>query len=57
MISRQSSHRMIGWINQSVEAFIKDSFGEDKWLTILAESGVSYPWVSSCPYSDAITYE
>ena len=28
-----------------------------QWHLILAESGVSYPWVSSCPYSDKVTYE
>ncbi len=46
-----------GWINNCVEAFIRDSFGQEAWLAILAESGVQYPWVSSCPCSDTITYE
>lgn len=48
---------MIGWLNNSVEWFIRDSFGEEKWLQILDESKVAYPWVSSCPYSDKVTYE
>ena len=48
---------MIGWINQSVQGFITDTFGEDKWFQILEESGVEFPWISSCPYSDKITYE
>jgi len=48
---------MIGWINQSVQSFITDTFGEEKWLQILSESGVEFPWVSSCPYSDKVTYE
>ena len=48
---------MIGWINQSVQAFITDSFGEEKWNEILLASKVSFPWVSTCPYSDSITYD
>ncbi len=40
-----------------MEQFIIDSFGEDKWNIILAESGVSYPWISSCAYADKVTYE
>ena len=46
-----------GWINNAIEAFIRETFGEEKWLTILGESGVQYPWVSSCPFSDTITYK
>eukprot|EP00798_Chlamydomonas_sp_ICE-L_P003500 gene3500-13567_t len=47
------------WINNSVEAFLKDTFGEQKWLEILNESGQAstYPWVSSCPFTDQITYD
>jgi hypothetical protein len=47
---------MIGWINLSVKAFIIDVFGADVWTKILAESGEEESWVSSCPYSDAVTY-
>jgi len=48
---------MLGWINQSVEAFITESFGEDKWLRVLEASGVNYPWLSSCVYADQVTYD
>lgn len=47
---------MIGWINLSVKAFITDSFGPDAWVKILAESGEKEEWISSCPYSDSVTY-
>ena len=47
---------MIGWINLSVKAFIVDTFGPDAWHTILEESGEKEGWVSSCPYSDNVTY-
>jgi hypothetical protein len=47
---------MIGWINLSVKAFIIDSFGPDAWAKILAESGEKEEWISSCPYSDSVTY-
>ncbi len=53
----RSPMRPAGCINQSVEHFIIDSFGEEKWHQILEKSGVSYPWVSSCPYADKVTYE
>lgn len=47
-----------GWVNKSVEEFIVDSFGEDKWNQILSESKVTeVAWVSSCAYADSITYE
>lgn len=47
-----------GWVNKSVEEFIIDSFGEDKWNQILSESKVTeVAWVSSCAYADSITYE
>lgn len=48
---------MLGWINLSIESFIVDTFGADKWDQILKASGVHKNWVSSCPYSDKITYE
>ncbi|KAG2499523.1 hypothetical protein HYH03_002469 [Edaphochlamys debaryana] len=48
---------MIGWINLSVEAFICDSFGRDAWLKIIKQAHVETNWVSSCPYSDKITYD
>ncbi len=44
-------------MNQSFEAFIRGSFGEEAWLTILKESGVAYPWLSNCPCADQVTYE
>jgi hypothetical protein len=47
---------MIGWINLSVKASIIDVFGADAWTKVLAESGEEESWVSSCPYSDAVTY-
>jgi hypothetical protein len=28
---------MIGWINLSVEAFIRDSFGDDAWAATVAK--------------------
>ena len=42
---RQACHRssivlsagMIGWINLSVEAFIRDSFGDDAWTATVAK--------------------
>jgi guanylate cyclase soluble subunit beta len=40
-----------------VESFILKAFGEEAWNKIVAESGVQYGWVSSCPYPDKITYE
>lgn len=48
---------MLGWINQSIQSFITDTFGEDKWLEVVRQSGVSPNWVSNCPYSDKYTYE
>jgi len=48
---------MLGWINLSIESFVVDTFGADKWEVILKNSGVHKNWVSSCPYSDKITYE
>ena len=48
---------MLGWINQSIESFITETFGADKWQAVLASSGVHKNWVSTCPYSDKITYE
>lgn len=47
---------MIGVINQCFEAFIVANFGESEWNLILAKSGVTYPWVSTCPYDDKHTY-
>lgn len=50
---------MLGWINQSIRAFITDTFGAGKWDEVLAAAGMApnLDWVSSCPYSDKITYE
>lgn len=48
---------MLGWINLSIESFVTDTFGAEAWQQILAASGVHKNWVSSCPYSDKITYE
>lgn len=52
-----SATAMLGWVNQSVEAFITDTFGVEAWLKVVEASGVHPNWVSSCPYSDKITYE
>ncbi|KAF8066284.1 Gucy1b1 [Scenedesmus sp. PABB004] len=48
---------MLGWINLSVQAFITDTFGADKWEEVLTASQVPATWVSSCPYSDKVTYD
>lgn len=48
---------MLGWINLSIESFVTDTFGADAWAAILGASGAHANWVSSCPYSDKITYE
>jgi guanylate cyclase soluble subunit beta len=48
---------MIGWINLSIEEFITESFGADKWKEVLEKSKVDSNWVSSCPYADKVTYE
>jgi hypothetical protein len=29
---------MIGWINLSVEAFIRESFGDDTWVTLVQKA-------------------
>ncbi|KAG2450442.1 hypothetical protein HYH02_004944 [Chlamydomonas schloesseri] len=47
---------MIGWINISVESFVREKFGDGVWEQTLATSGVQAGWVSSCPYPDATTY-
>jgi hypothetical protein len=56
LIAEHPRGLLAGWINVSIERFICDSFGEDKWNQVLAASGEKYPWVSSCPYADAVTY-
>lgn len=48
---------MIGWINLSVEAFIRESFGDEAWEAILARTKHDSKWVSSIPYPDKITYD
>ena len=48
---------MLGWINQSIEAFVTDTFGPEAWRDIVAACGARTDWVSSCPYSDGVTYE
>ncbi|KAG2441007.1 hypothetical protein HXX76_003860 [Chlamydomonas incerta] len=47
---------MIGWINISVESFVREKFGDAVWDQTLQASGVQAGWVSSCPYPDAATY-
>lgn len=47
---------MLGWINLSIEEFIRETFGEEKWQQVLKVSGVHRNWVSSCPYPDKDTY-
>eukprot|EP00798_Chlamydomonas_sp_ICE-L_P027068 gene27067-2301_t len=47
---------MIGWINNWFEAYIVEKYGEQKFVEILKLSGVPYPWVSSCPVGDEVTY-
>ena len=41
----------------SVEAFIKDSFGEAIWLKILDRVHTESTWISSKSYPDKITYD
>ena len=48
---------MIGWINLSVKAFIRDSFGDEAWLATVAKAHVDAEWHSACPYPDSVTYE
>ena len=48
---------MIGVLNICVETFVVSTFGAEKWSEILAKSGVAYPWISTCPYHDNITYD
>ena len=52
-----SNVSMIGVLNQCVESFIVSAFGQEKWSLILSKSGAQYPWLSTCPYSDKITYD
>ena len=48
---------MLGWINISIEAFITDVFGREKWEQVVKTAAVETNWVSTCPYSDKVTYE
>ena len=36
---------MIGWINLSVEAFVRDSFGDAAWEAILEKTKEDPSWV------------
>ncbi|EFJ47487.1 guanylyl and adenylyl cyclase family member, partial [Volvox carteri f. nagariensis] len=47
------------WINNSVESFVRDTFGDAVWTSVLTAAGVSDSggWVSSCPYPDSETYK
>mmetsp|Transcript_38872 Transcript_38872/g.115659 ORF Transcript_38872/g.115659 Transcript_38872/m.115659 type:complete len:959 (-) Transcript_38872:492-3368(-) len=47
---------MIGVINTCLEEFVTESFGEETWCSILSESRVEYPWVTTCTYADDDTY-
>jgi hypothetical protein len=38
---------MLGWINQSIEAFITQTFGAEKWLEVIARAEVNPNWVST----------
>jgi hypothetical protein len=38
---------MLGWINQSIEAFITQTFGADEWLEVVARAEVNPNWVST----------
>jgi len=48
---------MLGWINQSIKAFVTDTFGAEAWRDVVASAGTRTDWVSSCPYGDAETYK
>ena len=48
---------MIGWINLSIEHFITETFGLEIWKEVIAKSEIDPNWISSCPYSDKVTYE
>lgn len=48
---------MLGIVNQSAEAFIRESFGDGAWLAVAAKAEVSgRSYLSACPYSDSDTY-
>jgi len=47
---------MLGWINQMIQAFVVETFGQDAWEQIKEKAGVNTNWVSTCPYSDSMTY-
>jgi hypothetical protein len=48
---------MLGWINQMLQEFIVDTFGEGVWQQVLEKCDVPPDkWVSTCPYSDSYTY-
>jgi guanylate cyclase soluble subunit beta len=48
---------MLGLINQAFESFVREQYGDDVWADVQAAAGVHASWVSSCPYSDAVTYK
>ena len=48
---------MIGWINLSVESFIRTTFGDDVWAKTVLNAHADANWLSSCPYPDSVTYE
>ena len=48
---------MIGWINLSVESFIRTTFGDDVWAKTVMNAHADANWLSSCPYPDSVTYE
>ena len=48
---------MIGVLNICVESFVVSTFGAEIWAEILVKSEVTYPWISTCPYHDKVTYD
>jgi len=49
---------MYGIINKSIEALVKTTFGEDKWVLIKERSQIDIDYfISNDTYDDAITYK
>ncbi len=39
-----------------LQAFVVETFGESAWEQIKEKTGTQDNWVSTCPYSDSMTY-
>ena len=52
---------MLGLIHITWEEFVKQEFGEDAWLQVLAKAGLSASslplyFETHCPYADSLFY-